>query len=1055
MSILDKITEKRLKDWAGWKAFRDGQSLYERGVVEKITTDGSFVTGMLNLGPRGMRSRFEVLSNGLVENHCPCRDNQERGLICAHLVAMGLQLIDQRENKNPNKRVDRIARGAKGIRVRRARKSTPGAVHAKIILELSNEWKDEIGKYYINISILMQDKNKKYPITNIKPDQAIYLNRNDNELLQVLESFGSGNVKNNQRYSISQFVEIIKYCSSETLNLNKSNLTYKIDNKDIKTVLKMDLDRQNGEIIIDILNENFSNDSLYLLGDKDGWIYSNRCFYSLKNILPNPYRQAYKSKLRISRNNVPSFLMGDLIKIENEIEVNKSITSDLFYMKPDKPLFRLHIKGSAASIAAKLYAIYDDGYELIAGRADRKGNFAIPDPRDLLKYRIRNMIAEKNAVKELYKIGFEGRAGDTLRNIDGVDEVLNFLGSGVPKIQRMGWMVELEGRVKPFFEGSESVKPIVKISDNNDDGYFNLSYEYESINSSISENEIRDALNAGHSFINKKGKTILLDGDAIMQALEVFEDCNNRSNLKSNMKLKSIYSSYVLSTLDQLEGIEVNANLKWMKRAKDLNAQNSVEKVKLSKNLNGKLRSYQHEGVNWLRFLETRGFCGILADEMGLGKTVQTLAWLQLNRFEKEHQNLPALIICPTSLVENWEEEANKFTPDKKVLALKGSDRHKLWKRVNESNIIITSYALMRRDIEKHLNFTYSVAILDEAQQIKNRSTQNALAAKRIQAYHRVVLSGTPIENSVTDLWSIMDFLMPGYLGNHKDFHENYELPIINGGNLGDIAQSKLRRKLHPFLLRRLKKQVAKDLPPKIERIAPCKLTDDQAMVYKQLLDASKNRIGEMVEKEGFNKSRMEILKTLLRLRQTCNHIDLLQLENVNSKKPSGKMELFLSLLNEAIDSSHRVLVFSQFTAMLAILKKELDKQKLQYCYLDGGTKDRQDVVRLFNSNHSIPVFLMSLKAGGTGLNLTGADMVIHFDPWWNPAVENQATDRAHRIGQKRTVYSVKLITKGTIEEKVLELQESKKNIIDATLTSDEQIMQKLTWKDVQNLLDL
>ena len=389
MSILDKITEKRLKDWAGWKAFRDGQSLYERGVVEKITTDGSFVTGMLNLGPRGMRSRFEVLSNGLVENHCPCRDNQERGLICAHLVAMGLQLIDQKQNKNSNKRVDRIARGARGIRVRRARKSTPGAIHAKIILELCDEWQEEVGKYYININILMQEKNRKYPITEIKPDQAIYLNRNDNELLQVLESFGSGNVKSNQRYSILQFVEIIKCCSSDTLNLKKSNSTFKIDNKEIMTVLKMDLDRENGEIILDVLSENFLDDSLYLLGDKNGWIYSNNCFYFLKNILPNPYRQAYNTTLRISRNNVPSFLMGDLVKIEKDIEVSKSITSDLFYMKPDKPSFRLHIKGSAASIAAKLYAIYDDGYELIAGRADRKGNFAIPDPRDLLKYRIR------------------------------------------------------------------------------------------------------------------------------------------------------------------------------------------------------------------------------------------------------------------------------------------------------------------------------------------------------------------------------------------------------------------------------------------------------------------------------------------------------------------------------------------------------------------------------------------------------------------------------------------------------------------------------------------
>ena len=1055
VSITEKITEKRLKDWAGWKAFRDGQALFDRGVVEKVTVDDPFVIGQLNLGPRGMRSKFEVLSNGLVENHCPCRDNQERGLICAHLVAMGLYLIDRKEDKNINAGIDRIAKAAKGVRIRRARKSTPGATHAKLYLQLSDDWKDEVNKFYININFYIKEKNKKYSIIDIKPDQAIYLNQNDNELLQLLEGYGSGSIKRSQRYSITQFVDILKYCSPNTLHINKSNTKFDLDNEYIETSLKMDLDRSNGEILLKVLCEKDINDSIYFLGDRDGWIYSNNCFYRLENILPNPYRNAYKDTLKISRNNVPSFLMSDLVKIEKNMKVNKSITSDLFYMKPAKPSFKLHIRGSAASIAAKLYAIYDDRFELIAGRADRKGNFAIPDSRDLLKYKIRNMILEKKAVQKLQKIGFVGRAGDTLKNIEGVDEVLNFLGSGVPKIQRMGWVVELEGRVKPFFENSESVKPIVKISDSSDAGYFNLSYEYESNNSSISEAEIRRALNAGHSFINKKGKTILLDGDAIMQALEVFDDCSNINNNNSKMKLQSIYGSYVYATLDGLDGIEVNATSKWMNRAKDLNSHTSVENIKLSKNLNGKLRSYQQDGVNWLRFLESRGFCGILADEMGLGKTVQTLAWLQLDRCDSMHQKFPALIVCPTSLVENWEEEANKFTPDKNVLVLKGSDRHRLWKKVNESDIIITSYALMRRDIEKHLNYTYSVVILDEAQQIKNRSTQNALAAKRLQAYHRVVLSGTPIENSVTDLWSIMDFLMPNYLGNHKDFHENYELPIINGGNLGDLAQSKLRRKLHPFLLRRLKKHVAKDLPPKIERIAPCKLTPDQTMVYQQLLNASKDKIGEMVEQKGFNKSRMEILKTLLRLRQTCNHIDLLQLEDVKSKNPSGKMDLFFSLLNEAIDSSHRILVFSQFTGMLGILRKELEKKKLKYCYLDGGTKDRQDEVRLFNSDHSIPVFLMSLKAGGTGLNLTGADMVIHFDPWWNPAVENQATDRAHRIGQKRTVYSVKLITKGTIEEKVLALQESKKSIIDATLTSDEQIMQKLTWEDVQSLLDL
>ncbi len=1052
--MLEKLSEKKLKDWAGWKAFRDGQSLFERGVVEKVTIDDPFVIGQLNLGPRGMRSKFEILSNGLVENHCPCRDNQERGLICCHLVAMGLSLLSKNNNNKINGRVDRIAKSAKGIRVRRARKSTPGAIHAELLLEISENWINEIDKSSVSIDIYIIEKNKKYPIIDIKPEQAIYFRKKDNQLLELLEKFNDGLVSFSKRYSNFQFVEILKLSNNENILIKNSDNFLNLDNNSINYSLLVNLDKENGELFLNLYFEQEFFNPTFLLGENEGWIISNNNLFFIDYVLPNQLRPIYKKTLRISRVNVPSFIISELVKIEKDITIESDITPDLFYMKPAKPSFRLLIKGSPASLSAKLFANYDN-YELVAGRADRKGNFAIPDANDLLKYRIRNMIAEKNAVEKLQTVGFIGRAGDTLKNIEGVSEVLNFLGSGVPKIQRLGWIVELEGRVKPFVEKTQVITPRVNISENSDGSYFDINYEYISENASIKESDIKKALELGNSFIEHKGKTILLDGDAIMQALEVFQDCLPNNLDQSKVNLESIYGSYVYSTLDSLDGIEVTASKKWMEKAKTLNDQDVLKNVDLSKNLKCSLRKYQKDGVNWLRFLENRGFCGILADEMGLGKTVQTLAWLQLDRSEKNQKSLPALIICPTSLVENWAEEVKRFTPDKSILVLQGSDRHKDWKNIPNYNIIITSYALMRRDIDKHLDFTYSVAILDEAQQIKNRTTQNALAAKKIQANHRLVLSGTPIENSVTDLWSIMDFLMPGYLGDHKTFHEKYELPIIHGGTEGDLAQIKLKRKLHPFLLRRLKKHVAKDLPPKIERIASCKLTPDQLLVYQQLLNASKNRIEKMVEKDGFNKSRMEILKTLLRLRQTCNHIDLLHLKDIKSKNPSGKMDLFFSLLNEAIDSSHRILVFSQFTGMLSILKNELEKKDIKYCYLDGSTKNRQDIVKLFNRDHSIPVFLMSLKAGGTGLNLTGADMVIHFDPWWNPAVENQATDRAHRIGQKRTVYSVKLITKGTIEEKVVALQESKKNIIDSTLTTDDQVMQKLTWEDVQKLLEL
>ncbi|MEN7973143.1 MAG: SNF2-related protein [Verrucomicrobiota bacterium] len=1058
------FTEKNLKDWAGWRAFRDGKSLFTRGVVEKVTYEHPMISGVLNLGPRGMRSKFKVpRPGGYPDNLCPCRDNQDRGLICSHLVAMGLEVI---RRAHPSQKAGGKSSGSNrgnkktGKHIQCVKKSDPNAVKARLVVELSEEWQKQVLVGKVELGVFVDVSGTRTPAGEVSSDTAYSFPYRDEKIIHALEKLSAGSIKSVLQVPVSEFINLLRLHPGKSIHQKDRAKGYAVHAGMLDSVMKMDLDRETGELLLELHTEIPEGDGsgvpFYVLGNTLGWVFCNGQFWPLTELLPRSLREVYRSPIAIPRTDVPAFLMTDLVHIEKQMVVHSTITPDLFFMKPAKPRFHLVLKGSPASLSATLYARYDDEIELVAGRADMRGNFAIPDEGDLLRYRIRNMDVEKKAVQQLESVGFVGRAGDTLRNIVGPREVLNFLGSGVPRIRRMGWQVELEGRVKPFAENADYVMPVVHVDESASGDYFDVGYDYEVGTGSISERDIQRALMTGDSFIERDGRTILLDADAIHQAREVFEDCAVGAGAKpGTFRMSSIYGSYVQSSLNELEGIGIKATPLWLERAEQQNDQESVEVAEPSSNLRGSLRSYQQEGLNWLRFLENRAFCGILADEMGLGKTIQTLAWIQLGRSDKDHQGRPALIVCPTSLVENWREEAAKFTPNLKVQVLHGTDRHRKWKNVEKSDIVITSYALMRRDIEKHLEHTYSIAILDEAQHIKNRSTQNALAAKKIKAEHRLVLTGTPIENSVTDLWSIMDFLMPGYLGSHKDFREFYELPILAGGSDGDYAQTKLRRKLHPFLLRRLKKYVAKDLPPKIERIAPCKLTEDQHKVYRQLLEDSKARINEMVEKEGFNKCRMEILSTLLRLRQTCNHIDLLKLEDVNSKHPSAKMELFFELLDEALDSKHRVLVFSQFTSMLAILKKEMDARNLKYCYLDGSTKDRQVVVKRFNKNHDIPVFLMSLKAGGTGLNLTGADMVIHFDPWWNPAVEDQATDRAHRIGQKRTVYSVKLISKGTVEEKVVEMQQRKKGIIDATLTTDEQVMQKLTWNDVQELLSL
>jgi len=411
------------------------------------------------------------------------------------------------------------------------------------------------------------------------------------------------------------------------------------------------------------------------------------------------------------------------------------------------------------------------------------------------------------------------------------------------------------------------------------------------------------------------------------------------------------------------------------------------------------------------------------------------------------------LVICPTSLVFNWSAEAAKFTPGLRVLALHGPGRHELFAQIPRHDLIITTYALLRRDAEHYRGLEFDTVALDEAQHIKNRETQNAQAVKLIRARHRVVLTGTPLENSVLDLWSIFDFLMPGYLGGATDFRERYEVAIVRDKNAA--AQTRLARRLQPFILRRLKREVAADLPARIEQVSYCELTTDQRALYQQVLDASRREILKSAGPNEAAKGRMLVLTTLLRLRQICCDPRLVMEKKPDGApmEPSGKVELFGELLEEVLDGGHRVLVFSQFTTMLGLLGELLTARGIEFSYLDGSTKDRGAVVEKFQRDLRIPVFLISLKAGGVGLNLTGADMVIHFDPWWNPAVEAQATDRAHRIGQTKVVTSYKLITRGTVEEKILSLQTRKRELIQGMLGGEEQLAEALTWDEIQELL--
>ncbi|HAV64961.1 MAG TPA: helicase, partial [Verrucomicrobiales bacterium] len=606
--------------------------------------------------------------------------------------------------------------------------------------------------------------------------------------------------------------------------------------------------------------------------------------------------------------------------------------------------------------------------------------------------------------------------------------------------ERLDWSLNKNvERIEPSCE----IRPV-----GSGEQWFDFGVQFETAGGErFSNADIQTLIRGGRSHAKlKNGKFALLDTGAVEELDQFLIDAAPQQQA-AGYRLRAENAAFLNETVGRKLGWQVVAPSAWLHRVNDRSAAVELD----FGGLGDVLRPYQKDGVRWLHQLRANGFGGILADEMGLGKTLQALAHVCLARSSKtESPGLPFLVVCPTSLVFNWQAEAAKFAPHLRVLVFAGPDRHAHVSRFADYDLILTSYALIRRDADAYRPFEFDTVILDEAQHIKNRESQNAQAVKSIRCRHRLVLTGTPMENSVLDLWSIFDFLMPGYLGAARDFRERYELPLGRGRD--PALQDRLSRRVRPFILRRLKRDVAKDLPDKLEQVSFCELTADQRAVYQQVLEAGRNEVLAAVGKDGFAKSRMVVFTALLRLRQGCCDLRLLQLGTARIKEPSGKLELFGELLEEIVDGGHRALVFSQFTSMLDLLAERLAGESIEFCRLDGSTKDRGEVVRRFQQGVA-PVFLISLKAGGVGLNLTAADTVIHFDPWWNPAVEDQATDRAHRIGQRRVVTSYKLITRDTVEEKILRLQQKKREAIQAVFGDEGALTEALTWEEVQELL--
>ncbi len=473
-----------------------------------------------------------------------------------------------------------------------------------------------------------------------------------------------------------------------------------------------------------------------------------------------------------------------------------------------------------------------------------------------------------------------------------------------------------------------------------------------------------------------------------------------------------------------------------------------IEEFDMPQNFKGKLRPYQKAGYNWLRFLSQYKLGGCLADDMGLGKTVQTLALLQ-NEKEASDSRSTSLLIMPTSLLYNWEMEAQKFTPRLQVMNYTGTNRHKNSHLFKYYDLVITSYGVARLDIDILKEFYFSYIILDESQVIKNPQSNIAQAVQDLKASHKLILTGTPIENSTLDLWSQMNFVNPGLLGTETFFKKEFMFPIEKGQD--ENRKSRLYSMIKPFILRRHKSQVATELPGKVEKVQYCDMTDEQEKLYEEVKSSFRNKILEHIEKDGLGKTQFILLQGLTQLRQLANHPKMVNAEYENG---SGKMNDVLYSLENVLGEKHKVLIFSQFVKHLTIVRHHLDQRNIKYAYLDGGTKDRQAEVNKFQQDSKTQVFLISLKAGGVGLNLTAADYVFILDPWWNPAIEQQAIDRAHRIGQENKVFIYKFITRNSVEEKILTLQESKLKLANDLITTEDSFVKNLSRKDIESLLD-
>lgn len=982
-------TEATLRAAASWQAFKEGKALFDGGAVAEAQAGESGWRGVVRVGKRLMRVQIAVKSATHLETRCACPENQKSGELCGHAVAVGLAVLAGGTSAASREPVGKSP-------------ASPVAVEVPWRISLPPNWRDALSRKQLAATLEISSDGEISPADErlnawlgrerVTAKAVVHLNLSGDRVAAFLEA-----VADHPRLATGKDRLPLEIRSGERFGLAEITL----ENHQIRLVS----------------------------GKQTGlWIEVAGSFW----------HPSQESLTRLGEGSLPSELVSELREISMgrtvEIPTTRFLEHldmwqqwvafpdnswlDSLHFVPATAEFELALEGSLQQVSACLRVKYPNAPAVPPGLGRVDG---LPRLTGRI-CEIRNSTAEQLALTQLTQAGFQApQDASHPWCLRGEGAILDFLTRTLPHLQNH-WTITPDSHFARLQQQVLLVSPTITIRNSANDWLsFDLSFE-ASDGSAVSAADVRRLLRSGRPSGKVAGGKHLVVSDDVADLIDP---------LFADLDLRQEKGSYVTSARSGEIIIEISKKLS---NSRITNDSNHDYQFHQPATLRAEMRPYQKHGSGWLVDRAERFGGALLADDMGLGKTLQAIAAIECFFNLAADDSGLVLVVATASLLGNWRAEFGRFAPGRRVRVLHGAERDAERERVLAGEVVLTSYGTLTRDLAWHLRRDYRAVVVDEASLLRNPDTDDARAVAKLRTSRRIALTGTPVENGVRDLWSVFRFIQPGWLGGREAFRERYELPLAGGVAAGAVME-RLKLKIHPFLLRRTKEQVAPELPAKLFIDEFCDLSPDQQAVYREVLIEGRKRVEASDDSGRQGAARMQLLTALLRLRQTCCDLALLQNERWDPlpvARRSAKLQRLLELLDEAISGNHRVLVFSQFQKQLLEIEKCIGERGWACLRLDGQTRNRQRLVEAFQDPAGPPVFLVSLKAGGYGLNLTAADTVIHFDPWWNPAAEMQATDRAHRIGQTRPVTVYRLLTRGTVEEKVVRLQGRKRQLAQA-----------------------